>query len=961
MRRRISSPAAINSALKNIDSVPARDSLSITDIENFGHVARIAMEVSPEWQRVMSNGGDQPILDDVSLENINRMANELGNLSISEINFLEKLASASVALSHGTDYGMVIKSQGFILCGPLVPMDVNRDLIDHNGYELSNEHHVFLRMAADRSQVSTPHLGQSTWVFENDESQRSFFDKGWFSFYDLAKPFSGSIGPIEWPKELGPCPEGMDPLLRDTCWNDSVGSRAQWVHTYPNGGKPYSESLSETVFVGRDFYSAVGYKVLLELRRIQDNSGSSIGRVFRDTLLAANSETIAGIVYRDFFRIEAKVPFVMSVQDAELMESAPTFDQFRNGPEFPFGSLEPAIKLIQNFKVDRGVGPSKKGGAKYTKGCLIDLEIELKKIFPSVKMMEVNLRAKMAECLNHPELVQGMLAFSKKLRQGIDRVIRLSPAEKMQRVTHAFLDFMDSILKHQQQRVSATKATSVSDSSASASSAEVVQFQSPPPELWNEIIQRGLGEDPALSSRILGSLYLRNPEVFISPQNAIWTENRKNIVGLLNLFIANRVRRSDPPEISPDFSGQKVGHRWVLKLPDFLSYIALTANEIKPAFENNRPLSKLEYEVVNSFCLIQKSRQIMIDQMVYAGKVQDCLDRVDVVVALFHHLKGSAGEITTCSIETLKLQVRNHRKSTVDTAYLCLPEGKMWPSSMLGTVESLRSFSARNLVKLKTALPTLSKAESNLCNFIVKNLTLFKLTNDAELCLNYGAMLSATEAAHRYLDIKSNNTQRNVAVSGMGSFAFMRLGVAPLHVQSKTTLWIDPSPEIMLEDRCHKEWIEQLFDPSTNYTGREDEPAILMLEDPLSGLGRRGPVEWNGAAIRCCDETGVTYPYRDVGEGSEKKKPPSNWVFVGDDIPEAFGRYVVFQLRALVGRVIDDVRPSDNPAEQYISEILACIDPGNRNKMGYLLDRLMAAQVAFPVSAQFSRAIWKTH
>ena len=337
---------------------PRRDADFIAHTERFGHLTRIAMELTPEWKGLcgtLAVGAPEMTLEGISASNISKMKSELGALRTGEAEFLKKLAAASVVLSHGTDYGREIQSQGYILCGPLVPIEVGFKTSARNKEVLKNEHHIFVRVSSNTEKVEAHRYGRSVLIFDTLAAQRDFFEKGWFTTFDPLKPFVGSLKELRWPKEFAPLEtgDGTGPILRKTDWNDEAGKRFKWTHRYASGGGSREEKFGETVFVGKDFHLAIGLKVLVELRGIQGEGSEhaqSVGWQYRSHLLDASPAVIAAIVYRDFFRIEGKIPGVMSVEGARLVETFPTFRCLKDGiTPFPFSDLDPAIRGLQEL------------------------------------------------------------------------------------------------------------------------------------------------------------------------------------------------------------------------------------------------------------------------------------------------------------------------------------------------------------------------------------------------------------------------------------------------------------------------------------------------------------------------------------------------------------------------------------------------------------------------------------
>ncbi|NBV42484.1 hypothetical protein EBR96_06930, partial [bacterium] len=278
----------------------------------------------------------------------------LGVLSFRETAFLDKVALAPYVLSHGTDYGSSIRDNGVIICGPLVPKeDVKISTSPMNANEFEYSHEIFLRACCPTDAVFSHRYGRTTFIFDDHESKTDFYNRGWFTFYDPLMPFHGSIKQLIWPPEL-PLPEEVGEItpLRQTRWDESTYSR--WRHQYAGGS--HAEQFIDTVFKANVFHLAIGLKVLVELRRIAQSN--PIGLAYRNALLDAPPNIISQIIYRDFFRIEAKIPVVMPVNRAKFVHIHRDIRTYSDGTPSCLAELDETLRKIQEYKP----GAAKKSG-----------------------------------------------------------------------------------------------------------------------------------------------------------------------------------------------------------------------------------------------------------------------------------------------------------------------------------------------------------------------------------------------------------------------------------------------------------------------------------------------------------------------------------------------------------------------------------------------------------------------
>lgn|GEM_PF-6455006 len=936
-------------------------------LNSYGVVADYAMLRTEEWGRLaphicdyLSSQSSTPLVS-LSRHNISAMQAELCHLSERESAFLSKIATTTVMLSHGTDFGAEIKSEGIILCGPLVDKDVPIMTSERNRKAFNYEHNIFLRVG-DVSESALKHrYGRSTFLFPPGSAQDSFFDHGWFTFFDPLKPFHGSIKTLDWPEEFGSPPLSVEGggRLRNTDWKDEAGYRFHWTHSYPSNPASYREEFSSTVFVGADFFEAVGLKVVLELRRIAGN-GVGLGVHYRDRMLEASPRELSAIVYRDFFRIEAKIPGGVPVHLAPLVESHKVFRRYPDGSEFPFSALDPFLRELQLQ------GP---GEARLTDvgDCVKKLNSEISRSFK--RGDKTKLLSLIARDLSDPKKREFIANFAVELDSQINRV-DMSGNGSMVKV---FLQNLNSILDPPKKSTKATKGTPSESSARSrvpnkmtgkklsetpvpviVPTVKTVRMTSEnvsnqlPPRFWDSL--KSPSSERTVFSPLVGSMIEAEPRLMLGEDPP--TENDP-LLHTLESFVRAYARRSNVAQ-SGEFVRIKDGHRWTMSIPDLFGALADVIHLILPSIRTGAMLSLSDQRRVERFCDAYSSQRIRVEPAGEARSklpIQQYIDQAAVVIQLVMSLKSAGYQTRHLSLTRLSGAVRDARARAVKTAFSQIRSGALWPNQTMSTVTFARQFSDRNMIYLRSLVPGITPVERSFMKTLMSQLVLFKNTDQAQECADYGALLSKPEADARGIDIQTRNTRRNTNKTGMTHFAFMRLNVAPVCREGEATLIVNPKEEIN-DDLTRLAWVQEALDPTEPVSGRLDEPAVMMPLDPLTGFGHRVEVVHNGELIRNgLSVEGALSPYRLLRR--------NDIAFVGKDIPAAFALFAVLQLRQFAGG--DPIAISDNratPANDFVSNCIMHADNRNFTALGGLLDQFMAPTIAFPVSAQFWNATW---
>lgn len=251
-----------------------------------------------------SNNGGQTKINHaqfrmLSKANVSRLRKALSSLDDKEICLVDKMLQASVEITHYTHKASDILHSRFIYSLHYMLRNSYKNGDNHSYVDvasLSNHGNVFFRYELIHQYDKPSRFGSGQFIFGADST--ALFQRGWVSLFEMLNPFSSSVA-------------------SQVCHRGKVARQKINYKTfyYPFSRARHALDLYQTLFYGPDIKIGLALCVLRELRRI--------GGSFRDEMLADTSLSSMSKLLSMLFRVEAKIPGLVSLDHSTYQYAEP--------------------------------------------------------------------------------------------------------------------------------------------------------------------------------------------------------------------------------------------------------------------------------------------------------------------------------------------------------------------------------------------------------------------------------------------------------------------------------------------------------------------------------------------------------------------------------------------------------------------------------------------------------------
>lgn len=264
------------------------------------------------WKETALLGGDPVNLKrfkKLSNDNVKQLEADLDmkSLTLEEKAFMRALSQQTVELAHYTNAAGEIFESGLMLSNTsLKKMFGDGYFTDNSAGDiaaLANGENVFFRYELTHQTANVSRFGDEQIILNAEVTP--LFQTGWISLYEMLKPSEISIV-----KELVDSGE----ILRS-----SEGPYEKGKFPFKYGSETYDFDIFGTVFYGPDIKRGIALAAIRELR--------CIGGEYQQAKLGKLTKEELNATLLQLFRVEAKVPSLLRIDDIEYTYSAPLLMQ----------------------------------------------------------------------------------------------------------------------------------------------------------------------------------------------------------------------------------------------------------------------------------------------------------------------------------------------------------------------------------------------------------------------------------------------------------------------------------------------------------------------------------------------------------------------------------------------------------------------------------------------------------